>query len=448
MGNKPKPSKKSIISARFMTGGIAVLSVVALTLATGMLFIEPQLSLMIYALSGMALFIGNHLSEQKKWGLRTNKRITGLQKQQDILAQQMKRNAERIALLKVQVAKISVATISSSAPPKKTSKKTVSLKASPVKEVLLKKMRAKVLQASAPSKPSSVSRPKALIKPLLQKAPKARPSPALVIANDRKTGKGFNDTLSDIVVKELMQHAVKENDIEMFVQPILRLPNGETKFYEVFGRVRAREGAYIPASRYLRFARGAGVVRQIDNQVLMHCLKGLKATQSMAKSPAFFINVEPHSIKDPTFMRILLGFLAKNRSLAKKLVIEIPQDLFEGRDRNTSKILDGLKTLGCSFSMDHVQHLQLNLNDLHQSQVRFVKIRAEMMLQAAQNPRRSNDFLRVKRLLESNGIGVIVEKVENERMLESLEHFGLHYGQGYFFGRPNTSQSYRLKKVA
>ena len=50
--------------------------------------------------------------------------------------------------------------------------------------------------------------------------------------------------------------------------------------------------------------------------------------------------------------------------------------------------------------------------------------------------------MKAKRVLEGNGIGIIVSNVETEEALRSLLDFSLHYGQGYLFGRPDKADHY------
>jgi len=424
-------------SLRFATRTIAVCSVLALVLATGMVFISPVLALMIYALTGMALFFGNSMEERKEWEDKARNAFQTLQRRYDNLVLQVDKNKGAISGLSREVERVAEKLEIVESEHKRDRVQMPSF------QELVRKADAGTKQGAKAKKRASGAETK---KPEL--AYKKGEIPVQVVANDQKRAQSYNDTLSDIVVHELLTHAVKDKDIALFMQPIVRLPAGETKFYEVFGRIRAREGAYISAARYMKFAREDKVLGAIDQQVLLHSLKALRERASGEDMPSFFLNIESASLRDMQFMDLLLAFLAKNRTLAQKLVLEIPQAEFENRDHKTGKILQGLRALGCAFSLDHVENMNMDVVDLVKMRVRFVKIPAMTLAEKMQNQRSLAAVQKLKRQLETNGIGVIAERVENLKVLDGLSRYHLNYAQGYLFGRPDTQQHYSLRRAA
>lgn len=285
--------------------------------------------------------------------------------------------------------------------------------------------------------------------PLMKKpdvpAPRAsKPGKALPPnANDDE----FND-LSDVVVKELVHHAVRSKEIEVFVQPIVRLPQRKVRFYEMFARIRARPGLYLPASRYLTLARQENLANDIDNMLLIECLKTIKSSAHIERAAPIFINIGDAALRNTVLMKRLITFVAAHRHLAPRLVLEIPYAQYQNLQPALLEILRGLGKLGCSVSLDHVDSLDLDIAELQRFHVRFVKIGIRKMMPFTNNDKRRVEIIRQKRKLESNGIGVIVEKVESESDLRELLDFDIHYGQGYLFGRPDLEATYRKNKAA
>ncbi len=58
------------------------------------------------------------------------------------------------------------------------------------------------------------------------------------------------------------------------------------------------------------------------------------------------------------------------------------------------------------------------------------------MSDKTKNMKDFNEVRLLKRKLEGNGIGFIVERIENERDLKELLDYDINYGQGYLFARP------------
>ncbi|HQX27157.1 MAG TPA: EAL domain-containing protein [Alphaproteobacteria bacterium] len=271
----------------------------------------------------------------------------------------------------------------------------------------------------------------------------AAPEPQPGIANDAE----YED-LSDMVVRELVGHAVRSRAVDVFVQPIVRLPQRRVRFYEVFARVRARPGMYLPARRYMRLAQENKLSNEIDNLLLAECLKTIQSSAHIERAAPLFMNVSQSTLRNTLFLKTLLGFLAKNRHLAPRLVMEIATPQFKTLDTASREILRGLGKLGCSVSLDHVDVLDFEIADLQKFYIRFIKIEARTLLPYTRSDKGRAELMRRKRALEGNGISLIVEKVENENDLLELLDFDISYGQGHLFGRPDLEAAYRKRRAA
>jgi EAL domain-containing protein (putative c-di-GMP-specific phosphodiesterase class I) len=275
---------------------------------------------------------------------------------------------------------------------------------------------------------------------------KEEKSGLLDVANDDPYATA--STLSDMVVKELVHHAVRSERVDVFIQPVVRLPARKMRFFEIYARIRAKPGLYLPAERYKSIAEQDRLLTQIDNLLLLRCLNILKASAHLKKAAPFFVNVSPLSLKNTAFMKDLLEFAARRRDLAPRLIFEMRQQDFDALSIPVMQIVDGLGKLGCSFSLDHVNLEGLDVPLLQKYRVRFIKIGAKKLISEMANGRRFADVMRIKRKLESNGIGFIAERVEDEHTLKELLDYDIHYGQGYLFGKPDLEGAYRARKAA
>lgn len=256
------------------------------------------------------------------------------------------------------------------------------------------------------------------------------------------------DALSDLVVKELIHQAVRNERVDVFIQPVMRLPQRRVRFYEMFARVRARPGLYVPAQRYMALAEQDKLMGDIDTLSLLECLRTLKSTAHLQRPAPIFLNITMATLQNGFFMKHLLTFLAKNKALAPRLVFEIPKKDYDALSPPLLEVIKGLGTLGCALSLDHVDSLDLDIGDLLRFKVRFVKVDAALLSSAAQSDGDFAEMQRLKRRIEGNGIAVIAEKIEDETTLMDVLDYGIHYGQGYLFGKPGLQGAYKPKKVA
>ncbi|MBL4805630.1 MAG: EAL domain-containing protein, partial [Alphaproteobacteria bacterium] len=208
--------------------------------------------------------------------------------------------------------------------------------------------------------------------------------------------------------------------------------------------IRARAGQYIPAGRYMPIAEQDNTDRDIDNLLLLHCLNTLRNSAHVENAAPFFLNIKSSLLHDHKFMEVFLAFMAKNRDLAPRMIFEIRQSDYESMPTKLLEVMRALGRLGCSFSLDHVQDLNINIADLQHFKVRFIKIEAAKLLNATSGSAFAT-MHKNKRKIEANGIGVIVEKIETEDQIRDLLDFDLHYGQGFLFGKPELEGAYKKR---
>lgn len=251
------------------------------------------------------------------------------------------------------------------------------------------------------------------------------------------------DKFSDTVIMELIRHAVRNDHLDVFVQPIVSLPQRKLRMYEVFARLRANAGAYIPASRYLELAEKESLVSVIDNLLLLRCLQILRDRRNDPSDIPYVLNITSNTLNDTGFMNDLVTFLAQYRPLAARLIFEMPFQDIEAASSTLLEMLDGLSQLGCRFSVDQVRKRRIDINMLKSRHVRFLKLDAGWLLREAKQPDGASKVRKLKTQLDRSGLDLIVEKIEKDAELRELLEYGIDFGQGYLFGKPDLHSVYK-----
>jgi cyclic-di-GMP phosphodiesterase TipF (flagellum assembly factor) len=96
--------------------------------------------------------------------------------------------------------------------------------------------------------------------------------------------------------------------------------------------------------------------------------------------------------------------------------------------------------MGFRFSIDQVESIDLDLEELVDRRISFVKVEAATLLENLDDAAASIQLHRTKRALDRAGISLVVEKVEAEEQLIELLDYGIDFGQGYLFGPPRLSR--------
>ena len=251
------------------------------------------------------------------------------------------------------------------------------------------------------------------------------------------------DRYSDAMILNLLEQAVQDDRVDLFVQPVVSLPQRKIRMYEVFGRIRAQTGTYLPAEHYMRLAQKENLMTTVDNLLLLRCLQILRDRKEQDFDTPYILNVSRETLSDTGFMGDLVTYLSQNRGMSARLIFELPQDEVEALHSDLAPVLDGLSQLGVRFSMDRVRSGRINIDLLKSRHIRFIKFDAAWLIKEAQSHGGAVRVHRLKTQLDAAGIDLIVEKIETEKALRELLDFSIDYGQGWHFGKPDLHGTHR-----
>ena len=255
---------------------------------------------------------------------------------------------------------------------------------------------------------------------------------------------------------ETIREALQENRVDLYLQPVVTLPQRRTQFYESFSRLRDATGRVMMPAEYLAVAEPEGLVQSIDNLLLFRCVQIVRRLASSDRQVGIFCNISPASLSDDSFFPQFLDFMRQNKDLSNALIFELGQKAFRDRGAKESRSMGKLADLGFRFSMDKVNDLDLDYADLARADVKFVKIGANVMLEALTEDdgrlvfRSIPDILATDYapLLRRYGVEVIAEKVESERQVVDVLELDVNFGQGHLFGEPRAIREAVLAETA
>jgi cyclic-di-GMP phosphodiesterase TipF (flagellum assembly factor) len=247
--------------------------------------------------------------------------------------------------------------------------------------------------------------------------------------------------LDEQEILDLVREGLRENAVELALQPIVSLPQRKRRFFECLSRVRTRDGGVIVPEQYLGVAERHGLVTAIDNLLLFRCIQTLRRIRKGNANVGFFLNISPNTLADRGFFRDFIQLMAQNIELAPALVFEFPQRALAQADDSLWRDLDRLAQMGFRFSIDQVTDLDLDAATLSGRHFRFLKLEAARVTEAARSGLLGNDPKLLKRTLDSYAIDLIVERIETEAMLLEVLDLHVDFGQGFLFGEPRIAKS-------
>ncbi|HSP50383.1 MAG TPA: EAL domain-containing protein [Pseudolabrys sp.] len=268
---------------------------------------------------------------------------------------------------------------------------------------------------------------------------------ALTLSESDAVGRRRFRSLSREAIVALIGKAADANRIDLYLQPIVTLPQRKVRYYEALSRLRTDEGDIVTTADFIDYAESVGLMPKIDNLLLFRCVQVTRRLQLKSHDVGLFCNVSASTLSDPVFFRQFLDFMDANRALSNALMFEFTQAAYRALGPLEHESLAALTELGFRFSMDHVTDLRLEPKELADRSFRFLKVPAKLLLNptvASQSDIHPGDLAD---LLARSGIDLIAERIEAESTVVDLLDYDVRFGQGFLFSAPRPVRAEALQ---
>ncbi|WP_339831476.1 EAL domain-containing protein [uncultured Parvibaculum sp.] len=252
--------------------------------------------------------------------------------------------------------------------------------------------------------------------------------------------------MDDGELLDTIRRSLETNRVDLYLQPVVSLPQRKVLYYEGLSRIRTDRGELIMPRDYMRVAEPAGMMPAVDNILLFRCIQVVRKLAQRNSKAGVFCNISAFSLLDSDFFPQFIEYMQHNKDLAQQLIFEFSQMTVNGAGPVEEASLEALAALGFRFSMDQVTSLKLDPKELHDRNFRFIKVSAQTLLDGRQMAAGDIDAGDLKELLRRNGIQLIVDKVESEREVVDILDLNVAFGQGYLFGEPRPVRESVLRE--
>jgi len=252
------------------------------------------------------------------------------------------------------------------------------------------------------------------------------------------------DRATDKQLLTAVRESLAENRVDLYLQPVVSLPQRRLRFYEALTRLRADSGEILMPRHYLRVAEDAGLMSTVDNLLLFRSVQIIRKLMDSENDARMFCNISSSSLQDKIFFPQFLDFMEANADLKSRLIFEFAQDTIDMCGPLELANLRRLTGLGFRFSLDQVSTLDIDAVALRDRGFGFVKVPVDVLIDRLTAPDAPADVAEIKMRLARHGIDLIAEKIENDRAIEAVIGASVDFGQGYLLGEPLPAASESL----
>ena len=247
--------------------------------------------------------------------------------------------------------------------------------------------------------------PAAAAEPPAPAASDAPPPPEPKIA-------AFNGLDRDAIIAAI-DSAIEAHRIELFLQPVVTLPQRKVRYYEALSRLKLGGGDLVAAGDFLPYAEAGSLLPKLDSLMVLRCVQVVRRLSLKSRDVGVFCNLSGATLTDASFPQ-LLEFAEANRAIAPSLVFEFTQSAVRAMGPIEHESLAALAERGFRFSIDNLTDLRLEPRELNERGFRFIKAPAGLLLNRVGGASADIHPADFSDLLGRFGIDLIGDRIESE----------------------------------
>jgi len=262
-----------------------------------------------------------------------------------------------------------------------------------------------------------------------------------------KEGELTQKEIDALVVKELKE-ALTNNRFQLYFQPVISLHGDTDHRFEVFIRMKDKDGKIIMPADFLPAADRTGMTLAIDRWVLMNSITTLITQWKKGKRTLLFVKLSATSIKDTGLMNWLKEQLKKFNVPKDSLVFEVKENVAVTSLKHTAEIARSLKELNCGFALDDFGTGTNPFQLLKHIPADYLKLERSFMENLTSSPENQEAVKKITEYALENNKLTIAQCVQDATSLSVLWGMGINFIQGNFLQEPSPDMDYDFTSMA
>jgi diguanylate cyclase (GGDEF)-like protein len=237
-----------------------------------------------------------------------------------------------------------------------------------------------------------------------------------------------------------IQRHLSDGRLRLFGQEIHALPPTKHRglHFEILVRVVGDEGQLESPVGIIQAAEDSRMMDEIDRYVVQKALATLGALpkEHLRNLHTCAINLSALSLLREGLLDFLVEQLGKYKVPATKICFEITETAAFNNLQEVLWMMQELGGMGCRFAIDDFGSGHASYGYLESLPVDYVKIDGMFVRNMLDSPLHRAIVESVQRIGGMLGIETVAESVETQPMADMLSNMGIHYAQGWLYGKP------------
>jgi cyclic-di-GMP phosphodiesterase TipF (flagellum assembly factor) len=210
------------------------------------------------------------------------------------------------------------------------------------------------------------------------------------------------------------------------------------RLYEALARLKLDDGTLLVPAEFLPVLEARGLMPDLDRKVLARSAAIARHLSTRGSEALIACNLSAASLAEPGFLRGVGRLIEAHPDLPGRLVLELSQRSWRTLDAEKAGALAQLRDRGLVFALDRATDLRLDPLALAERGVSFVKLPADLLLQAEAGRGLDVAVGDLATVLTRAGIRLVAERVEREEDVPNLIDLDVPLAQGFVFAPPRA----------
>jgi EAL domain-containing protein (putative c-di-GMP-specific phosphodiesterase class I) len=236
-----------------------------------------------------------------------------------------------------------------------------------------------------------------------------------------------------------LQRALKENQFELYVQPIIalsgRVEDGPAA--EILLRMRDESGASVLPGQFLGAAERYQLMSHVDRWVVQAALTSIaNGAPHLPEGRTCSINLSAQSLGDESFLDFVVNLLDHTGVAPGKLCFEIAEPAVMNNLDQARRFINVLHGIGCRFALDDFGSGMGSFANLKHLSLDYLKVHGTYTRDLHHDSVNREMVAAVTKLARSLDFRVVAEQVEDQETFEAVRSLGIDFIQGFIVERP------------
>ncbi|KPF45526.1 EAL domain-containing protein [Rhizobium sp. AAP43] len=239
-----------------------------------------------------------------------------------------------------------------------------------------------------------------------------------------------------------IEEALEHDWLEAYLQPIIDMTSGRVTGYEALMRLVHPERGIMPPAEIIAVAEETGAIGRLGGRVLERAVSNLARISAETEDDQTYlaINFSPQQFDRSLPVRIA-ALIGEYGIAPHRIVIEITEATLLHDNPQIRLILDEFSRFGYRLALDDFGTGYSSLSYLNRFPVDIVKIDQSFIRSLTEDDPEQRHKSRmlvegITAISHKMQCSVVAEGIETEEQRSILSGFGVDYGQGYLFARP------------